>query len=42
MHYEVEEFKRNVFRIWVCYDRDFDYNLGKPVKCCWEIGRAHV
>ncbi len=35
MHYEVEEFKRNIFRIWVCYDREFDYNLGKPVKCCW-------
>ena len=34
-HYEVEEFKRNVFRIWLCYDRKFDYNLGKPVKCCW-------
>jgi len=35
MHYEVEDFKRNIFRIWVCYDREFDYNLGKPVKCCW-------
>lgn len=34
-HYEVEEFKRNVFRIWICYDRKFDYNLGKPVKCVW-------
>ena len=35
MYYEVEEFKRNVFRIWVCYRRKFDYNLGKPVKCVW-------
>jgi len=35
MYYEVEEFKRNIFRIWVCYNRKFDYNLGKPVKCCW-------
>ncbi len=34
-HYEVEEFKRNVFSIWLHYDREFDYNLGKPVKCCW-------
>lgn len=35
MYYEIEEFKRNVFSIWVCYDRKFDYNLGKPVKCIW-------
>jgi hypothetical protein len=35
MFYEVEEFKRNIFRIWVCYERQFDYNLGKPVKCVW-------
>lgn len=34
-HYEVEEFKRNIFSIWVCYDRSFDYNLGKRVKCIW-------
>jgi hypothetical protein len=35
MYYEVEEFKRNVFSIWLHYDRKFDYNLGKPVKCIW-------
>ena len=35
MFYEVEEFKRNVFSIWICYDREFDYNLGKPVRCIW-------
>jgi len=35
MHYEVEEFKRNVFSIWIHYDREFDYNLGKPVSCIW-------
>jgi hypothetical protein len=35
MHYEVEQFKRNVFSIWLHYDRHFDYNLGKPVKCIW-------
>jgi hypothetical protein len=35
MRYEVEEFKRNVFSIWLYYDRKFDYNLGKPVKCIW-------
>jgi len=35
MFYEVEDFKRNIFRIWVCYKREFDYNLGKPVRCVW-------
>ena len=35
MHYAVEEFKRNVFSIWLCYDHQFDYNLGKPVRCIW-------
>lgn len=35
MHYEYEDFKRNVTAIWICYDREFDYNLGKPVKCIW-------
>jgi len=35
MFYEVEEFKRNVFSIWLCYDKEFDYNLGKPVRCIW-------
>jgi len=35
MHYEVEQFKRNVFSIWLHYDRKFDYNLGKPVRCIW-------
>ena len=33
--YEVEEFKRGVFSIWLRCHRKFDYNLGKPVKCCW-------
>ena len=33
--YEVEQEKRNVFSIWLCYDRKFDYNLGKPVRCIW-------
>lgn len=35
MYYEVEQFKRNVFSIWLHYDRKFDYNLGKHVKCIW-------
>jgi len=35
MYYEYEEFKRNVIAIWICYDREFDYNLGKPVRCIW-------
>jgi hypothetical protein len=34
-HYETEEFKRNVTSIWIAYDRKFDYNLGKPVRCIW-------
>lgn len=33
--YSVEEFKRNVFSIWLHYERKFDYNMGKPVKCIW-------
>jgi hypothetical protein len=35
MFYEVEEFKKDIFRIWICYKRKFDYNNGKPVKCVW-------
>ena len=35
MHYEQTEFKRNVVAIWIHYDREFDYNLGKPVRCIW-------
>ncbi len=33
--YEVEEFKRNVFSIWLRCHRQFDYNNGKPTRCCW-------
>lgn len=33
--YKVEEFKKNVLSIWICYDRKFDYNNGKNVKCIW-------
>jgi len=33
--YEVEEFKSGVFSIWIRYNREFDYNLGKPVSCIW-------
>ena len=35
MYYEVQEHKRNMFSIWLCYERQFDYNLGKPVRCIW-------
>jgi hypothetical protein len=35
MHYEYEDFKRNVTAIWIHYDREFDYNLGKSVRCLW-------
>ena len=37
MHYEYEDFKRNVIAIWIHYDRKFDYNLGDPVACIWEF-----
>lgn len=33
--YRVEEFKRNIFSIWICYERKFDYNNGKDVSCIW-------
>ena len=33
--YEVEEFKRNVFSIWLRCHRQFDYNLGKPTRTIW-------
>ena len=35
MHYEYEDFKRNVIAIWIHYDRKFDYNLGESVRCIW-------
>ena len=42
-HYEQEkDFKRNVTAIWLHHHKEYDYNLGKPVKTIWEIGRAHV
>jgi len=33
--YKIEKFKRNVFSIWICYERKFDYNNGKFVKSIW-------
>ena len=33
--YEVEEFKSGVFAIWLRYNREFDYNLGKSVCSIW-------
>ena len=33
--YEVEEFKRNIFSIWLRCHRKFDYNLGKPTRTIW-------
>lgn len=33
--YQVEEFKRGVFAIWILCNRQFDYNLGKPTKSIW-------
>lgn len=34
-HYEVEQHNRDMLSIWICYDRVFDYNLGKKVRCIW-------
>ena len=33
--YKVEDFKRGIFSIWLCTDRCFDYNLGKPTRTIW-------
>lgn len=35
MYYETEAFQRHITAIWIHYDRDFDYNLGKHVRCIW-------
>lgn len=34
-YYETEPFLRNIIAIWIHYDREFDYNLGKHVRCIW-------
>jgi len=34
-HYEQTPFKRNITAIWICDDRTYDYNNGKPVRCIW-------
>jgi len=34
-HYEQFQFKRNITAIWICDDRHYDYNNGKPVRCIW-------
>jgi hypothetical protein len=34
-HYEQSQFKRNITAIWICDDRHYDYNNGKPVRCIW-------
>ena len=33
--YEIEQFKRNVFSIWLCCHRQFDYNHGKSTRTIW-------
>jgi len=33
--YEVEQFKRNIFSIWLRCHRQFDYNNGKPTRTIW-------
>jgi len=34
-YYELEEFKRDVFAIWLCCSRQFTYNGGKTTKTIW-------
>lgn len=35
-YYELEkDFKRNVTAIWLHHNKQYDYNLGKPVKTIW-------
>ena len=34
-NYEVEEFKRGIFSIWLRCHRQFDYNLGKSTRTIW-------
>ena len=34
-YYTQTQFKRNITAIWINYDRQFDYNNGKHVKCIW-------
>ena len=35
-HYELEkDFKRNTTAIWLHHHKQYDYNLGKPVKTIW-------
>lgn len=34
-YYETESFLRNINAIWIHHDCEFDYNLGKHVRCIW-------
>lgn len=34
-YYVVEQFKRDVFAIWLCCSREFTYNNGKLTKTIW-------
>jgi hypothetical protein len=34
-HYEQTPFKRNITAVWICDDRHYNYNSGKPVRCIW-------
>ena len=33
--YEVEEFKRGIFSIWLRCHRKFDYNMGETTRTIW-------
>ena len=33
--YEFEVFNTRTIAIWLCYEREFDYNMGKPTRTIW-------
>jgi hypothetical protein len=33
--YEIEEYKRDVFRIWICSSNTFTYNGNEPSRSVW-------
>lgn len=40
LYYEVDQFKRDTFRIWICYSNKFVYAEGKDVKCIWGFWKS--
>jgi hypothetical protein len=33
--YEYEQFNTRLIAIWLCCNRKFDYNMGKPTRTIW-------